>query len=186
LNSTAGTSFRVEFFSNPACDPSGNGQGQAFLGSQNVLTDGGGNVTINASLATGNTAGQFIAATATDPNGNTSEFSACQRASFPISSASGRNLHVRLGQPFTLVVATFAADPLNTPGQFSASTIDWGDGTAPSAATIVSTGGGNFSVSGMHVYTKLAGWNVTVTIVGPGNNATANSKARLWPKPLSY
>jgi plastocyanin len=186
LNSAANTTFHVEFFSNPACGPSGNGQGKSLLAATSVTTDNGGSVTINASFSTGNTAGQFISATATDPSGNTSEFSACQRVSFPISNTSGRNLHVRLGQPFTLLVATFVADPLNTPSQFSGSTIDWGDGATPSAATIISAGAGNFSVLGTHAYTKVSGWNVTVNIVGPSNNATANSKARLWPKPLSY
>ncbi len=40
LNSTASTTFRLEFFSNSACDGSGNGEGQAFLGSTNVTTAG--------------------------------------------------------------------------------------------------------------------------------------------------
>ena len=77
LNSTANTQFTVEFFANPACDASGNGEGQTFLGSTSVTTDGSGNAAISATLAVATSAGQAVTATATDPSGNTSEFSAC-------------------------------------------------------------------------------------------------------------
>ncbi len=77
LNSTASTSFRVEFFSSPSCDPSGYGEGQVYLGSNNFTTDGSGNIAVN--LAAGPlTAGHAITATATNLTTNdTSEFSAC-------------------------------------------------------------------------------------------------------------
>src|SRR6185369_2614603 len=37
LNSTAGTSFTIEFFANPSCDASGNGEGKTYLGSAIVM-----------------------------------------------------------------------------------------------------------------------------------------------------
>jgi hypothetical protein len=80
LNSLANTTFRVEFFSNPTCDPSGNGEGRTFLGSTSVITVGN-NAAINVALPVAVTAGQFVTLTATDPLGNTSEFSACVSAS---------------------------------------------------------------------------------------------------------
>jgi hypothetical protein len=80
LNGQANTAFRIEFFSNPAKDPSGYGQGQTYLDYANVTTDANGNVTFTADLAVGNLAGQWITATATDPNGNTSEFAADVKA----------------------------------------------------------------------------------------------------------
>lgn len=83
LNSAASTAYQLEFFSNPTCDPSGNGEGQTFVGSQSVTTDANGNANFNISLANVST-GQFITATATDPNGNTSEFSACRIAAAPV------------------------------------------------------------------------------------------------------
>ena len=76
LNSTPGTAFRIEFFSNSACDPSGNGEGTTFLGFTNVMTDGSGNAPINVLLPVV-AAGNVIVGTATDPLNNTSEFSAC-------------------------------------------------------------------------------------------------------------
>jgi hypothetical protein len=79
LNSTANTTFRVEFFSNTACNaaaPNDFGEGQTFLGFANVTTDGAGNGSFSPIFPI--PAGQtVITATATDPNNNTSEFSAC-------------------------------------------------------------------------------------------------------------
>lgn len=77
LNSTPATAFRVEFFSNVACDPSGFGEGQTFIGFQNVTTDAGGNAPISFMSSTAVTPGQFVTTTAIDPAGNTSEFSQC-------------------------------------------------------------------------------------------------------------
>jgi hypothetical protein len=75
LTSTANTTFQIDFYSSAALDPSGNGEGAQFLGSISVNTDGTGNASINANLPVGST-GRVVTATATDPNGNTSEFSA--------------------------------------------------------------------------------------------------------------
>jgi len=44
LNSTANTTFTLEFFSNVANDPSGFGEGETFQGSTSVTTNGTGNV----------------------------------------------------------------------------------------------------------------------------------------------
>ena len=78
LNSAPNTEFRLEFFSNSACDPSGHGEGETFLGATTVTTDGGGNVGFTVTLVNSATVGHFVTATATDPDGNTSEFSPCQ------------------------------------------------------------------------------------------------------------
>ncbi|HYP26530.1 MAG TPA: BACON domain-containing carbohydrate-binding protein [Blastocatellia bacterium] len=77
LNSTANTSFTIDFFSNIACDPLGSGEGQEFLGSTSVTTNGSGNASFNVTLPASASAGPFITATATNPTGNTSEFSPC-------------------------------------------------------------------------------------------------------------
>ena len=97
LNSAPNTTFRIEFFSNVACDASGFGEGENFLGATDVTTDGTGNVNFTATLSVGN--GQFVAATATDPGNNTSEFSLCFQAPTnqpPITDA-GSNQEVLVG-----------------------------------------------------------------------------------------
>lgn len=77
LNSTASTQFRIEFFASASCDASGNGQGQTFLGSTNVTTDGSCNASFMFVVPNSSITGADITATATDPNNNTSEFSSC-------------------------------------------------------------------------------------------------------------
>ncbi len=67
-------------------------------------------------------------------------------------------------------VATFTDDnPAATPSDFTA-TIDWGDGSAPSAGTIV-VNDTEFSVLGTHTYADEGTFTVTVTIsdVAPGS-----------------
>jgi hypothetical protein len=81
LNSSPAGTFTIEFFSSPSCDPSGYGEGQAFLGAASVTTDAGGNASFQVSLPAGSV-GQVITATATDSAGNTSEFSACAVVTF--------------------------------------------------------------------------------------------------------
>lgn len=77
LNSTPATEFRLEFFVNRECDPSGYGEGETFLGSTSVTTDSSGNAGYTVTFEPPVPSGRFITATATDPEGNTSEFSRC-------------------------------------------------------------------------------------------------------------
>ncbi|MBI3465154.1 MAG: right-handed parallel beta-helix repeat-containing protein, partial [Planctomycetes bacterium] len=74
LNSTPATRFRLEFFS--TTDPLGFGEGQTYLGSAEVMTDEVGNVEFTITFPTSVAGWSFITATATDPENNTSEFSA--------------------------------------------------------------------------------------------------------------
>ena len=77
LNSGAGKTYLLQFFSSPAGDPSGYGEGQVFLGQTN-LTLGATMCSSNFTVALPGSvpAGWVVTATATDPANNTSEFSA--------------------------------------------------------------------------------------------------------------
>ena len=77
LNSTASTTYKLEFFSNPSCDASGFGEGETFIGVTTVTTNGSGDASFTAIFSTTAPVGDWITATATDPSNNTSEFSAC-------------------------------------------------------------------------------------------------------------
>ncbi len=85
LNSLPNATYRIEFFANNAGDPSGFGEGEFFLGFDNVATDTGGNATINVTLSASVLLGQVITATATDSAGSTSEFSGFVPASILVS-----------------------------------------------------------------------------------------------------
>ncbi len=75
LNSRPNTTYRIEYFGSTSCDPAGNGEGQFFLGTVDVVTDANGNATLPFQ-STGSAL--FVTATATSSTTkDTSEFSNC-------------------------------------------------------------------------------------------------------------
>ena len=89
LHSTPSTTYDLDFFSNPACVkfPKDYLEGAKYLGSGIVTTDGAGTGIVDVTVPIGIAAGEHVSATATDPAGNTSEFS--QRLPFSVNIASG-------------------------------------------------------------------------------------------------
>ena len=89
FNSTPATTFDLDFYANPACPnfPREFLEGETWLGTSQVTTDGAGNAAIDVTLPVATDAGARMSATATDPEGNTSEFS--QRIIFSINPTSG-------------------------------------------------------------------------------------------------
>jgi uncharacterized repeat protein (TIGR01451 family) len=97
LNSTANTDFRIDFYGAASCDPSGHGEGDTWVASANVHTDGSGDAAFSPSIADPGT--RFITATATGPGntgtGSTSEFSICSAG--PSTGGVVSNGTVQLG-----------------------------------------------------------------------------------------
>ncbi|MEM8556742.1 MAG: Ig-like domain-containing protein [Bacteroidota bacterium] len=92
LDTAAGT-YRVEFFSVTAPDPSGNGEGRTFLGAQDVTVSAGCGETFQFVLPTQLATSLSITATATSVTtgttptfGGTSEFSAAVAVSLPVGT----------------------------------------------------------------------------------------------------
>jgi hypothetical protein len=85
LTATPSTTFDLDFYSNAACSnfPRDYLQGETYLGSTQVTTDGSGNAPFTVSTLPSVESGAKISVTATDPSGNTSEFS--QRLPFFIN-----------------------------------------------------------------------------------------------------
>lgn len=85
LESAPSTTFAVEFFANTACDKSGFGEGEIYIGTTNATTGAGAECAsaFSATFPFAVADGTIITATATDPNGNTSEFSRCFAATGP-------------------------------------------------------------------------------------------------------
>jgi hypothetical protein len=77
LTSRANTTFIIDFYANTVCDPSGFGEGEQFLGSTMATTGDRGGAGFSVTFPATACEGSFITATATDPAGNTSEFSRC-------------------------------------------------------------------------------------------------------------
>lgn len=76
LVSRPDTAYRLEFFASRAGDPSAHGEGRSFLGWTNMLTGPTGEGVFSVTLPVSVTKYHRVTATATDPDGNTSEFSA--------------------------------------------------------------------------------------------------------------
>ena len=150
LHAAPGTSYEVDFFSNDACVrfPKDFLEGRTYLGSETVITNVDGEGPFETVLAAG-APGERITMTATDPAGNTSEFS--QRLPFtitPSSGPSGTGTAVTIagtdfedgatvtigGQPATnVVVASFnqitATSPLLAAGSLSDVVVTNSEGT---------------------------------------------------------
>ncbi len=78
LISAPNTTYTLEFFQSAVCDHSGFGEGEQFLDSETVTTDGVGYAIFSAQAPATVPSPQVVTATATDPAGNTSEFSPCR------------------------------------------------------------------------------------------------------------
>jgi parallel beta-helix repeat protein len=90
LKSSPSTTFDLDFYESPSCTPRPRDllQSAYFLGTQQVTTDGAGDAPFDILLNDNNAGSQPpISVTATDPNGNTSEFS--QNVIYASSPRSG-------------------------------------------------------------------------------------------------
>lgn len=82
LQSTPNTTFRLDFFTSPDCDPSGHGEGLIPLGSDTATTDAEGFVSFDSVLGSLAATGDHLTSTATrmlegGALSDTSEFSLC-------------------------------------------------------------------------------------------------------------
>ncbi len=85
INAAPNTQYRIEIFESDSCDPSGNGEGKFLLGTINTTTNASCTGNFNIAIPTASISGSVVTATATDPGGNTSEFSSC----IPLGIPSG-------------------------------------------------------------------------------------------------
>jgi len=107
LNSAASTQYTLDFYGNPPCTrfPRDFNEGETYLGSSQITTDGAGHFDFDVTLPVTVEDGARIAVTATDPAGNTSELS--QRIIFSMNPSSGP---ADGGRPLTINGTDFA-DP---------------------------------------------------------------------------
>jgi titin len=154
LNSTPNTTFTLEFFSNAAADPSGYGEGQTYIGSTTVTTGADCNATFVVTFA--DTPGEpIITATATDPGGNTSEFSGVltNAADLSITKTDGQTSVVP-GSQVTYTITVSNAGPSGVTGATvndnfpaSLSNVTWTCTASAGSSCGAATGSGNINTS---------------------------------------
>ncbi len=107
FNSQPSTTYDLDFYVNPACPsfPREFLEGKTYMGSAPVTTDGAGHAAIDVTIPFATAAGERVSVTATDPAGNTSEFS--QRIIFSMAPASGQ----AAGGTGLAIAGTDFADP---------------------------------------------------------------------------
>ncbi|MDJ0893046.1 MAG: DUF2341 domain-containing protein, partial [Gammaproteobacteria bacterium] len=152
LNSTAGTTFRIEFFANT----SGSAEGQRYLGAATVTTDGSGDASFLDSISAVVAAGEYVTATATvdlggGSYGDTSEFSTAV-----------------LVTDTTLVSIAANDATAGEPGDHGQFTVDLGVPNSTGGPVTVSYSVGG-SAAGGSDYTTLSG---TVTVADGARTAT--------------
>ena len=162
LNSTSSTQFTLEFFSNSACDASGNGQGAALVGAANVLTDETGNVSFGVPFGITVASGRFITSTATDPLGNTSEFSMCVRVNPSVSLTPDPLILVTRATGILTVTLSHPADAIGQTVTLTSS-----DGTIASVPSTVSIPGGALTTT-VNVTTGTTAGTPSITAATQG------------------
>jgi hypothetical protein len=195
------TTFTLDFYANPTEDSSGYGQGQTFLGSAQITTDASGNASFSVDFGTGNLAGQWISATATDepnstlgtPGGNTSEFSAdvpilapsqtfaqFLPAALPQSSTQPNSLTIVAGPSTMPATVIQAVNGLTNVAQLVTITLDLGGDTYtggvvadPPTNVALVIQNGTLTKSGTSAALTIAGGNVTTQNLNLDPNAPA-------------
>jgi hypothetical protein len=154
--------FTLDFYASAAANPSGYGEGARYLGSTTIGTAG----SFSVDLLAPTSPGEVISATATDANGNTSEFSQDVTA----GSATSTGLQDVLTPGSSVKVTT-------TPGQFQEA-IDAVDALKPvagSGATLtIDLGAGTY---GGQTLSPPAGVTVIITASNGGATFVGHSPA---------
>jgi len=97
LKSAPNSQFNLEWFVSNSPNASGFGEGETYIGSTTVTTNDRGRAHFTVTLNVDTAAGQFISATATDANNNTSQFSRSVRIGGSDSDESDSDDHPEEG-----------------------------------------------------------------------------------------
>jgi RHS repeat-associated protein len=114
-----------------------------------------------------------VTATVQNPTGNTSSATTSISVYDVPLASTGQNFNAVTNTATGTITVAMLSDA-NTSAHASefTATINWGDGTTPSSGTLVSNGGGSFSIQGSHTYTTAGTYTVTVSVTEPGGSST--------------
>jgi Bacterial Ig-like domain (group 3)/Right handed beta helix region len=149
LNSVASTTYSLEFFASPACHASGHGAGEQLLGTGSVTTDASCSGTFSVTVPIVVPAGYVVTATATDPNGNTSEFSSCVTAA-GVLTTSMTTLVSSANPSASGQAVTFTATVTGS-GAVPTGSVTFGDGGSTLGTAALSGGTATLTTSSLAV-----------------------------------
>ncbi len=152
-----------------------------------VVVLGNGHFAVNGAHVYANQGSFTIGVTIADDGGSTASANGTATIVDPApTNAAGTNLSgVEGTSTGNVEVATFSDADLNAPvGEFNA-TINWGDGSTTTNATVDALGGGNFAVEGAHTYAEHGSYAVGVMISEGGSTASAGGHATIADAPLT-
>lgn len=113
LDSEPNTVYQIDTYLNDSCDPSGFGEGQEYFQTFPQQTDSQGQLQFQFSL--GGVTGRYFTATATDPDGNTSEFSNCALLEdAPTATPTATNTPTPTNTPTATSTPTLTSTPTAT------------------------------------------------------------------------
>ncbi len=158
LNSHPNTQFTLDFYYNTSPDSTGHGEGEFYLGEAQVMTDASSNAVFDVFLPVTLPPNQFVTATATHPDGSTSEFSLAYAAGGVVDVPLAGLTATHSGLGFVSNAITFSASVTNGTGV----TFTWsfGDGQQATGAQVE------------HFYVQPGEY--TVTVQASNNISSAN------------
>jgi hypothetical protein len=174
LHGAANTSFAIDFYANAALDPAGFLEGQTYLGSTTVMTDGTGAATFTATVAMPPGGQLLFSATATSlATGDTSEFSLIT----PTVTVTGGTFTYD-GKPHAATASATGAGGVTVSGSFAFNYN--GSPTVPTAAgtyTVVAS-----FMSSNPAYANASGTGTLVINPAP-LTVTANNATKVYGAP---
>jgi hypothetical protein len=164
LRSIKDTTYTIDIFVNAACDSTQHGEGRELLATVSATTSSGGlasfTTTVGRTFST-----EILTATATDPGGNTSEFSACVTPAVFVTTTTldPTTTSVTTTSSTTTTSAT-TADSTSTTSSSTTVTLD---STSSTASTTSSPSSSSSSTSTTSLTTSTAPSVPTTTIPLP-------------------
>ena len=180
INGVNNHEYRIQYYANTTCDPSGHGEGEVLLTTEIKTIVSGGLLTYNTpALAYG--AREQITATAThdvndngnfDDDGDTSEFSACRKVNTLPTFGTAQTISRQQGSPASNSLIATVADPDQTLNTL-VMTVNGG-----ASATV-----NGVTVSGIAIDTL---GNVTANVVASCNATNATFTLRVTDTPGEF
>jgi hypothetical protein len=157
----------VQFYANTLKAASGYGEGQTYLGSTNVVTDAGCNISFSVLLPATVPAGQFISAIATDANNNTSEFgtnATVIAAQLPTISDQPQSQSVPFGSNAMFSATASGTSPLSYQWRFNGTNVAGATSSYLALTNVQLTNAGNYNVVVSNPFDSTNSATATLTV----------------------